>query len=44
MAIGKMMLAFFGWNCYIAITGLSFLEFKNLYENRSYIMNDKEDG
>lgn len=28
------MLAFFGFNGYIAMTGLTFLEYKNLVENK----------
>ena len=27
-----MMLAFFGWNCYVAMSGLTYLEYKNMME------------
>lgn len=35
LLIGKAMMAFFGWNCYVAFTGLSYLEYKNILETRA---------
>lgn len=44
LLIGKAMIAFFGWNCYVAFTGLSYLEYKNLLETRAKIINLKAHG
>ena len=37
-------MAFFGWNCYVAFSGLSYLEYKNLLETRAKMINLKENG
>ena len=39
LLIGKAMMAFFGWNCYVAFTGLSYLEYKNVLETRAKQIN-----
>ena len=39
LLVGKAMMAFFGWNCYVAFTGLSYLEYKNLLETRAKSIN-----
>ena len=39
LLVGKAMMAFFGWNCYVAFTGLSYLEYKNLLETRAKAIN-----
>ena len=39
LLVGKAMMAFFGWNCYVAFSGLSYLEYKNLIETRAKIIN-----
>ena len=44
LLIGKIMLAFFGWNCYVAMTGLTFLEFKNLLEHRARKLDQSQAG
>ena len=44
LLIGKVMMAFFGWNCYVAFSGLSYLEYKNLLETRAKMINLKENG
>ena len=32
LLIGKALMAFFGWNMYVASTGLTYIEYKNLME------------
>jgi hypothetical protein len=32
LLVGKAMMAFFGWNLYVASTGLTYIEFKNAME------------
>ena len=39
-----MMMAFFGWNCYVAMSGFTYLEYKNLLETRAKEMNIKAHG
>ena len=44
LLIGKAMMAFFGWNCYVAFTGLSYLEYKNILETRAKMINLNANG
>ena len=44
LLVGKCMMAFFGWNCYVAFTGLSYLEYKNMLETRAKILNFRANG
>lgn len=44
LLIGKAMMAFFGWNCYVAFTGLSYLEYKNLLEINARKSNAEANG
>lgn len=44
LLVGKAMMAFFGWNCYVAFSGLSYLEYKNLLETRATLVNQQVDG
>ena len=44
LLIGKAMMAFFGWNCYVAFTGLSYLEYKNLLEINARRSNAEANG
>ena len=37
-------MAFFGWNCYVAMSGFTYLEYKNLLETRAKEMNIKAHG
>ena len=39
LLVGKMMLALTGFNFYIMSTGLTYLEFRNLMENRARGIN-----
>jgi len=34
-----MMMAFFGWNCYVAMSGFTYLEYKNMLEKRAKELN-----
>jgi len=36
MLIGKLMIAFFGFNMYVMLTGFTFLEYKFLLERDFY--------
>lgn len=43
LLIGKGMMAFWGWNMYVASTGMTYLEYKNAMEltyERSRQIND----
>lgn len=42
LLIGKAMMAFFGWNLYIASTGLTYIEYKNAMELTYEAANDTE--
>lgn len=44
LLVAKMMMAFFGWNCYVAFSGLTYLEYKNLLETRAKVINKKANG
>ena len=44
LLVGKCMMAFFGWNCYVAFSGLSYLEYKNMLETRAKILNFRANG
>ena len=44
LLVGKAMMAFFGWNCYVAFSGLSYLEYKNLLETRAKMINLNANG
>jgi len=44
LLIGKVLMAFFGWNCYVAFTGLTYLEYKNLLETRAKVINLQANG
>lgn len=44
LLVGKCMMAFFGWNCYVAFSGLSYLEYKNLLETRAAMINLSANG
>ena len=41
LLIGKVMMAFFGWNFYVATSGLTFLEYKSVLEERAKAINLK---
>ena len=44
LLVGKAMMAFFGWNCYVAFSGLSYLEYKNLLETKAKVINLAANG
>jgi len=44
LLVGNAMIAFFGWNCYVAMSGLTYLEYKNLLETNSRIVNKEING
>ncbi len=44
LLVGKAMMAFFGWNCYVAFSGLTYLEYKNLLESRAKSINMEANG
>ena len=44
LLIGKVMMAFFGWNVYVAFSGLTYLEYKNLLETRAKMINLEANG
>ena len=37
-------MAFFGWNCYVAMSGFTYLEYKNMLEKRAKELNIKAHG
>lgn len=44
LLLGKALIAFFGWNGYVASTGLTYLEYKNMLELNAKAANLKAYG
>ena len=40
LLVGKILIAFFGWNAYVSFTGLTYIEYKTLLETNIAITNE----